>query len=103
MGVLKYRGVVIDPDRKPLPDKFGTHQESQPPSCSSNDLATLMQWVVKIMRKLGPRATVEVYETKELLLDRVAKQLDEKKEFLLVSQFSNVTVPENVIETDDLL
>lgn len=103
MSVLKYRGVVIDPDRKPLPDKFGTHQVSPPLSCSSNHLPTLMQWVVKIMRKVGPRATVEVYETRELLLDRVAKQLDDKKEFLLVSQLSNVEIPENVIESDELL
>jgi hypothetical protein len=103
MGVLRYRGVVIDPDRKPLPDKFGTRQESQPPSSSSNSLPTLMEWVVRIMRKLGPRAVVEVYETREILLDRVAKQLDEKKEFVLVTQNSNVEIPENVIEADEVL
>jgi hypothetical protein len=103
MSVLKYRGVVIDPDRKPLPDKFGTHQVAAFPSCSSNHLSVLMEWVVRIMRKVGPRATVEVYETRELLLDRVAKQLDGKKEFLLVTQNSNVKIPENVIEGEEVL
>jgi hypothetical protein len=96
MLFLKYRAVIVDPDRNsPRPDKFGTLHQSPAPSTASNSLEAVVEWASLILKgetaiKTGPDAHCDIFEMRETHLDTISR--NSKGE--IVTRFSNVRLPQ---------